>query len=338
MAQAKSPSAVRAGIRGVVTALVTPLTAEGGLDAPAMERLIGAQLSAGVDALFVLGSVGEGPLLRDEVAQRVLDCTAGCNGRRVPLLAGASDNSVDLCVGRLIRLAAHGIDCGVLTLPYYGWPELIDESVEFFTTVAARSPIPIVAYNLPKAVGWQMPVPMSERLFAIPNLICIKDTHDDIEQMAAVAGSLRRSTGVTYLPGNSAFAARLFRCGADGVVTTLANVFPRLFVSLWRRHLEGNVAAVDRIDTRVMPKLVELLGVLPSGAASIKGALEVLGVCRRFTVRPWPQAGDPELAKIRGLLNEVETRLAECDSTVGDSNHPHEGPRNTCQTRLNRCR
>ena len=224
---------------GVVTALVTPLQVNGRLDGLGLDRLIEAQISAGVNGIFILGSVGEGPLLADDVANEVVRRTVARVARRVTVYAGASDNSVVRCRHRIDRLATHGVDYAVLTLPYYNWPERVGESVRFFARVAADSPLPLLAYNLPKAVGWRMPVAAIEELYEIPNLAGLKDTHGELADLEAVASSPRRPPHFSYLIGNSSLAGRLFRKGANGVVTTPANVYPAPFVALWAAYREG---------------------------------------------------------------------------------------------------
>lgn len=288
-------------LTGVVTALVTPLEANGGLDSDGLSRLVAQQEAAGVDGIFVLGSVGEGPLVDDGVYQEVLR-QARSAVRRSVLMAGASDNSVARCVRRLERLAEAGVEYGVLTLPYYGWPAGGARSVAFFAAVAARSPVPIIAYNLPKAVGWQMPVPVLEELFAIPNLVGLKDTHGDFALMAAVAASPRRPAHFAYLPGNSALAARLLAEGADGVVSTPANVLPAPFVDLWRWHRAGRQDLVARLAADVLPVVTALLDLAPTGAAALKGLLEIDGLCRRHTVAPWPEMAEAQRPAWAGAL------------------------------------
>jgi len=296
----------------VVTALVTPLSQDGRLDPKGLETLIASQLNAGISGIFVLGSVGEGPQLTDEVTDEVAACAARCIADRVPLLAGASDNSVARCLARLERLSGFGVRYGVVTLPFYGWPGRISDSVRFFAELAARSPIPIVAYNLPKAVGWQMPVEALEELFEIPNLVCIKDTHGDFAKMAAVASSPKRPAHFSYLPGNTALAARLFKEGADGVVSTPANLFPELFASIWRLCELGRWSEVERLDTEVVPSVVKLLDLLPTGAASIKGLLSLRGIFGPYTASPWPEAGDTDLESMREALARVDSMVAAC--------------------------
>lgn len=282
-------------ISGIVTALVTPLDHAGRLDRAGLDRLIARQEAAGVDGIFVLGSVGEGPLLDDAVGAEVAR-QARAAVQRCVLLGGASDNSVVRCLQRLECLAAAGIEYGVLTLPYYGWPADGPRSVAFFAEIAARSPLPIVAYNLPKAVGWQMPAAVLEELFAIPNVVCIKDTHGDLAQMFAVASSPRRPAHFSYLPGNSALAPALLARGADGVVSTPSNLLPEPFVDLWRWHRTGRADLVRRLEAEVLPAVTGLLNLAPTGAAALKGLLEIEGVCRRHTVAPWPCLADADVA------------------------------------------
>ena len=45
-------------LRGVVPPLLTPLTADGEVDLPSLERLVTRLLDGGVDGIFALGSSG----------------------------------------------------------------------------------------------------------------------------------------------------------------------------------------------------------------------------------------------------------------------------------------
>jgi len=297
-------------ITGVVTALVTPLTDCGALDESGLERLIERQIVAGVDALFVLGSVGEGPLLRDEVFLATAVHAARCVRHRVPLLGGASENSLDRCVSRMRIFSELGYDAVVATLPYYGWPARHEDSVRFFTLLAGLSPLPLVAYNLPKAVGWQMPPETLEALFAVKNLIGIKDTHGDEARMRTIAGSPGRPAHVSYLPGNSALTGRLLEAGSDGVVTTPANLFPEVFVDLLRYHREGRADLAQALDREVIPHVTALLDLMPTGAAALKGLLAIEGICGPGTVTPWPmmdaaaqEAARPKLEAARAAIS-----------------------------------
>ena len=296
-------------ITGVVTALATPLTGDLKLDEGAFERLLEGQISAGVDGLFILGSVGEGPLFSRSKWNHVAAEAVRINRGRLPLLCGVSDNSIELCLERLHQAAELGAGFGVLTLPYYGWPGRVADGLGFFEAVASGSPLPLVAYNLPKAVGWQMPMEMIETLFQIPNVICLKDTHGDLPAMLAVAQSPKRPEHFSYLPGNSGFAADLMVAGADGVVSTPANVYPRPFVDLIKALKSEDADAIDA-SVIAVKSVVKLLAILPTAASAIKCALEVKGICSRQTTPPWPMASEGDIAAMRKILEAIDVVLA----------------------------
>jgi 4-hydroxy-tetrahydrodipicolinate synthase len=295
--------------RGIVTALITPMTDGHRLDEPALEGLLERQIRSGIHGIFVLGSVGEGPLLSDTMSADVARRTTDVVGGRCPVLGGAIDNSVDRCLRRLDMLAEAGVDIGVLTLPCYGWPHRVAESVSFFKEVAERSPLPIMAYDLPKVVGWRMPLELIEALFEIRNLIGLKCTHGDTAAMLDACYSPKRPGGFAFLPGNSALVLTMLQAGADGLVCTPSNVFPEPFVDLYRAFEEKRFDAAQAIADHVVPGLVELLGILPNGAGSIKAVLEVQGLARRFTAPPWPQASDKEMELAKKILEKINRTL-----------------------------
>lgn len=294
-------------LKGIVTALVTPLTAAGELDEEALGRLIHLQVEGGIHGLFVLGSVGEGPMMPDRLYERAIRLAGQFVGGRIPLLCGVSDNSVGRCLDRLQCAAGAGAAYGVMTLPYYGWTGRPADGLRFFREVAERSPLPIVAYNLPKNIHWDMTEDFVRELFHISNLAGLKDTRNELEAMARIAADPSRPSQFFYMPGNSALAARLFAAGADGLVSTPSNVCPQLFARLWNACQGQQEHEVARLS-EIVRTLCGIL-TLPTGPSGIKCALELRGVCRRYTLSPWPQAGREEEEKIRQILDRVEVDL-----------------------------
>lgn len=276
-------------VQGIVPALITPLCPDGSADLAALERLITHQIDAGVHALFVLGSVGEGVLLDDAAFRAVAAHAVRFASGRVPVLAGASENSLARCAAKIEFLQEVGVDAAVCTLPYYGWPGGHEHAVRFFGDLARKSPLPLIAYNLPKAVGWQMPPETLLELVRFTNIIALKDTHADADKMIAVAGAEARGGRATYLPGNSSLTIRLLRHGSDGVVSTPANVLPEVFVTVWRLHQAGRIAELERLDREVMPAVNRTLELMPTGAAALKGLLAGEKFCHPTTIAPWPQ-------------------------------------------------
>ena len=91
--QAAKPELIRA-LRGLTTALVTPLDAEGELDTESLERVIEHQIENGTACLFPLGWCGEGPALPDRVREATIRRTCAIAAGRVPVMAGISEQSL----------------------------------------------------------------------------------------------------------------------------------------------------------------------------------------------------------------------------------------------------
>ena len=86
-----NPAVPTRRIRGIVPPLATPLAAIDALDVPGLERLVEHILGGGVDALFILGTTGEGPALSYRVRRELIERVCQQVGQRVPVLVGISD-------------------------------------------------------------------------------------------------------------------------------------------------------------------------------------------------------------------------------------------------------
>lgn len=254
--------------------------------------------------------------MADADYRRVTEESVRLVGGRRLVLAGASDNSLARCRGKLAFLHQAGVDAAVCTLPYYGWPAGHGPAVRFYRELGQGAPLPVIPYNLPKAVGWQMTPETLLELTTQPQVIALKDTHGDFDKMAAVAAAPSRQGRATYLPGNSTLAIRLFAQGADGVVSTPANVLPEVFATAWRLHCAGRAEELARLDREVMPLVNRSLELMPTGAAALKGLLAADGLCGAATVAPWPQMDETAIASGREVLQAARTAFAAFLATV----------------------
>ncbi len=297
----------KAAPKGIVTPLATPLNEDESLDRAAFQRLVERQVEAGVDGVFALGTVGEGPLLPEEVRIETVRAAVEAAAGAVPVFAGAMDNSIRRVLDRLDAVARAGADAAAVTLPYYGWYPHRDAAVEFFLGIADRAPLPVIVYNLPRVSGMSLDHALVRQFYDHPALVGIKDTRGDADDMAALAADPERRGRLTYLPGNSALAARLFEAGADGLVSVLSNFMPELLVALYRAHRGGESERRDACG-RVVADLGAVLS-CPTTAGGVKCALELIGIGHRRTVRPWPQAGAEDEAKVCDLLARAREQV-----------------------------
>jgi dihydrodipicolinate synthase/N-acetylneuraminate lyase len=223
---------------GVICALVTPLGSDEKPDAAALARLIDHQISSGIHGLFVAGTSGEGPLLTREerrlLAEQVVEAVAG----RIPVIVhcGAADTRTSEHLAR--HAQAIGADAVAAVGPYFysfGPTALFDH----FRNIAEAAPeIPNYLYENPERVGYSLGVDMVGRLTReVPNIVGIKDTGDSLGRLMVYLSLFDPLPQI--FTGNNSLLYPAVRIGADGAVSALANVVPKLFVAIYDAAIAG---------------------------------------------------------------------------------------------------
>lgn len=295
-------------IRGVIPAMLTPLTEAGRVDPPAIGRLVEHLLGAGCSGIFTMGSTGEFSLLRTtdraEAIRVVVDAVAG----RVPVLAGASDSGTSRVVELVNDAAAAGADVAVV-LPTYYMGATVDELRRHYDAVLASTDLPILLYNNPPSTGSRLPLPLVETLAENPQVVGIKDSSGDwpyFQRLLARFGSHPR---FRVVQGSEALAAVSFVFGAAAAHLGLANVAPALFVRLHEAARIGDREAAFSLQAEVdeLMSLWEIGGGTDSSYLnSMKTALSLMGVIGRGISLPYRPFGPDEVDEVRGLLERLD--------------------------------
>jgi 4-hydroxy-tetrahydrodipicolinate synthase len=296
---------------GIVPPLCTPLTPDGEVDRASLERLAEHLLSGGVDGLFVLGSSGEVAFLTDAQRREVVDTVVGAAGGQVPVLAGAIDMTTPRVQEHVDDLAAAGAVAAVVTAPFYTrtHPAEIDRH---FRLLAERSEVPIVAYDIPVAVGTKLDAQTLLGLASDGAIVAVKDSSgDDVGLRRLVLGAADAGLDdLAILTGSELTVDAAIAFGADGCVPGLGNVDPDGYVRLFRAASSGDAAAARAEQER----LFRLFGLVEAGGAArmgrgssalgaFKAALVLRGViaCGR-TADPYIPLDDDEIAVVRRHL------------------------------------
>jgi 4-hydroxy-tetrahydrodipicolinate synthase len=139
---------------GLLVPLVTPFDARGDVDLGALERLAIEVLDAGADGLVALATTGEASSLDAREREAVIAvCADVARARDVTLLVGAGTNDTRTTIARHEALGdVDGVTGALTVVPYYVRPSEA-AIVAHFEAVAARSPVPVVLYNIPYRTG-----------------------------------------------------------------------------------------------------------------------------------------------------------------------------------------
>lgn len=292
----------RTRLRGSLTALITPFD-KGLVDESAFKRIVEHQISEGTHGLVPCGTTGESPTISHDEHRRLLELTVETANGRAFVLGGAGSNAT----AEAIELARHaervGCDAAMCVVPYYNKPSQ-EGLYRHFAAIAEAISIPLVLYNVPgRTVADILPETIG-RLAKIANVVGIKDASGKIERVS----QQRIAAGADFvqLSGDDPNAVGFNAQGGVGCISVTSNVAPALCARLQNASLQGNLAAANEINDRLM-ELHGLMFAEPSPAPAKFGA-SLLGLCAdevRLPIVPL-SAGTKERIKaamtVAGLL------------------------------------
>jgi 4-hydroxy-tetrahydrodipicolinate synthase len=228
----------KANWSGIFPALTTKFTADDKLDLKSMEKHINNQLTAGVDGLVVLGSLGENGSLSSEEKQEVLKLAVSVSAGRVPVLACVAETTTANACAFVETCQRNGGD-GFMLLPPMRYQSDRRETLQYLRTVASGSDRPIMLYNNPVAYRIDITPEMFAELADESKFIAIKESSENVRRvtdiMHLVGDRYRIFTGVDDL------ALESLVIGAVGWVAGLVCAFPRETVVLHKLIKAGRM-------------------------------------------------------------------------------------------------
>ncbi len=257
---------------GTYTALVTPFK-RGQIDFSALERLIKAQVKAGVDGIVPVGTTGESPTLsyeeHVEVIQRAVDFAAG----KVKVLAGTGANSTSEAIYLTEAAEKAGADGSLQVAPYYNKPTQ-EGLFQHFRAIARSTKLPLVLYSIPGRCGVEIGVDTVHRLVdECSNIAGIKEaggSADRVSHLRAVTGS-----PFDILSGDDSLTLPFMAVGAKGVISVASNVIPRDVAAMVKAFAGGKVGQALKLHAKFFPLFRDLF--LETNPIPVKTALAMLG-------------------------------------------------------------
>jgi len=162
--------------------------------------------------MLLLGSTGEAAMLDDSESRDVLHVAAETAAPEKVLIAGVGRESVKATVELAEAAARFHYDAVLVRTPTYYASQMSPAAVlHYFRCVADRSPLPVLVYNIPRCVPYNIPIELVAELAQHPNIIGIKDSSGDMERMLALIASTRVASRrtVTVTPVFEAVTGRM---------------------------------------------------------------------------------------------------------------------------------
>jgi len=278
----------------VLTAMVTPFTADGALDVPGAQALATHLIDAGNDGLVISGTTGESPTTSDDEKDRLLRAIVEAVGDRAHVIAGVGSSDT----AHTIELARHAEKAGaaglLIVTPYYSKPPQAG-LIRHFTSIADATGLPSMLYDIPARTATPIKSETLVELARHPQIVAVKDAKGDLYGTSRVLAE----TDLAYYSGEDALNLPLLAIGAVGMVSVIAHVCTPALVAMSRAVDAGDLDEARRLNTSVLPAIKGIM-TRTQGAIAAKAALQILGVLAHRTTRPpLVDATDEEIATLR---------------------------------------
>jgi 4-hydroxy-tetrahydrodipicolinate synthase len=224
---------------GTYTALVTPFRNDL-FDEPAFEKLVEAQIAAGVDGIVPVGTTGESPTLDHAEHRRVIELAVHVAKGRCKVIAGTGSNATTEAVDLTVEAERLGADAALLVAPYYNRPSQ-EGLFRHYQAIAKASKLPLVLYSIPARCGIEIGVETVARLAReCPTVVAIKEAGGNVERVSALRAALPDQFEI--LSGDDSMTLPFLAAGAVGVISVASNLVPKQVSALVKAALAGDFA------------------------------------------------------------------------------------------------
>ena len=255
---------------GVCTALVTPFL-NGKINYPILERLLQRQIDAGIPAVVICGTTGEGATLSDAEKLEMFRIAKAFAGSRCKIIAGTGSNSTEHAVYLTKAAEEIGVDAALVVSPYYN-KATADGLIAHYSSIAAAVDIPVILYNVPSRTGVDIPVSVYQALSLIPNIAGVKEAASNITKILKIRAACPE---LPIWSGNDDQIVPVLSLGGQGVISVLSNIAPVETQALADAALNGDFDTAADLQIRLLPIIQALF--CEVNPIPVKAAMRYIG-------------------------------------------------------------
>ncbi|MCB0715542.1 MAG: 4-hydroxy-tetrahydrodipicolinate synthase [Chitinophagaceae bacterium] len=300
---------LREKFTGTGIAIITPFMDNSNLnengqpkiDWESFGKLIEFWINGKVEYLVALGTTGESATIHGSEKQEVISFVQKKVGGRIPVVAGIGGNDTADIVNQLKTFDLTGIDAILSVSPAYNKPN--QEGIfQHYKTIDAASPLPIIMYNVPSRTGQNVTAETTIRIAReCKNIFATKEASGDFAQFNYIIKN--KPEDFMLISGDDPITLPMIACGAEGLVSVVANAYPAAYSEMVRLCLAGKFNEARQIHYKYIEVIASMFAEgSPSG---IKAYLSEMGFCKNTFRQPvWP-VSDGHLQKIKKLMATI---------------------------------
>lgn len=298
-------------INGIITPMVTPLLSDNlTLDLKSTKKLIEHIISGGVHGLFILGTTGEATNLSYKTRIDLIIESCKIVNNRVPVFVGITDTSIEESV-KLASVSKKAGATAVVAAPpyYYGLGQI--ELYKYYWSLADQVSLPLYLYNMPSHTKTNIDIETTLKLSEHPNIVGLKDSSANIVYFQKLV-HLLKNKDFSLLVGPEEVTSQTVLMGGNGGVNGGSNMFPKLYVELYKATIAKDFKRIDELQHLVMEISTKIYSLGSFGSSylkGMKGGLVALEIMNANIAPPFHSFEEKEMKVVRENIENIKADL-----------------------------
>ncbi|HSV11917.1 MAG TPA: 4-hydroxy-tetrahydrodipicolinate synthase [Hanamia sp.] len=287
-------------LTGTGVALVTPFK-KNEVDFDALGKMIDFVIGNGVEYIVTLGTTGETPTLTKKEQAEIVEFTSKKINNRVPLVLGIGGNNTNEVIEHFSNFSLENITAILSSSPNYNKPS--QEGIfQHYKAISDASPLPVILYNVPGRTSSNITAKTTLRLAnECENIKGIKEASGNMIQCMHILKNMPE--GFLFVSGDDHISLPLIACGSKGVISVVANCFPKDFCDMIRFSLKYDFSNAQKLHYKLLPAY-DLLFV-ENNPAGVKAFLAELNLIENELRLPLVPLSAPFNQEVKDFLASV---------------------------------
>ncbi len=293
---------LRQKFTGTGVAIVTPFTQESKIDWPSFEKIINHIINGKCEYIVVLGTTGESATVHGKEKQEVFSFVNNINAGRVTLVAGIGGNDTSEMLYGYKSFDLTGYDAILTVSPYYSKPN--QEGIyQHYKILNEATPLPIILYNVPSRTGQTVTADTQLRIaHDCKNIFATKEASGDFNLIHQIIKY--KPSDFMVISGDDGITLPMIACGAEGLISVIANAYPKDFSEMVRLCLAGKFTEAQLLHYKYTDIINSLF--TEGSPSGVKAYLSEMGLCQNTFRLPVWKVSDKHHEKIKELMKGVE--------------------------------
>lgn len=257
--------------KGSGVALITPFNKDGNINYKKIDELIKFHINNNTDALIVCGTTGESSTLSNDEKKEMIKYVVDKVNKKIPVIAGTGSNNTNIAIEMSKHAEIIGADGLLVVTPYYNKCTQ-DGLYKHYEKIANSTKLPIILYNVPSRTAVNISVDTVIKLSKIDNIVGIKEASGDISQISQILSKVDNDFAV--YSGNDDQILPILSLGGSGVISVLANIYPKEVHDLCYSYFDGNLETAKKIQFKYLDLIKSLF--IEVNPIPIKEAMNIL--------------------------------------------------------------